>query len=502
MSAVKVSDLWWKYEASDKWVIEEVSFEVYEGEFLGIMGPSGAGKTTLSLILMGIIPKYIRGKMKGFVKVFEKDVSELSMPELSKYMGIVFQDPDTQFVTMRVLDEVLFPMENFRMERREMIKRAEEALKATGTWTLRERYPFELSGGQKQRVAIASMIARRPKILILDETTSDLDSWGKKEVYKVLDKLRDDYGITIIMVDHDAKALARYADNLLIMNNGRILSYGSPNYVFNFLRQTDDLRIYVENSVKRKSNNESHTKVSNVEKAVVIDNVTYTYPNGVKALDNVSLSIDSGEFIAIIGQNGAGKTTLAKVITGLFKPEKGSVIIFGEDIKDKPVSQIALRVGYIYQNPDHQLFCNTVFEECSFALNNMGLKDNEVKDRVRRALNFVGLEGKEDMPPFFLSKGERQRLAIAVVLAMNPDIIIVDEPTTGQDMIQSRKIMDALRKLNMTGKTIIIITHNLDLVKEYADKTFVMNDMRIVARGYTDEVVNEARLLKTLGLLL
>ena len=220
---IRVENLWWKYSTSKDWVLKGVDFSVAKGEIVGVVGPSGAGKTTLCLCLAGLIPKEIRGSMKGRVLIDGMDTSSTSLTDIVEKVGIVFQDPETQFVTMKVLDEVAFPLENFGFSKTEMLKRIDEALKVTRMTQYKEKYPFELSGGQKQRVAIASMLARRPEILILDEPTSDLDPLGKQEIFSVLSELREKYGVTLIIVEHDTEKLARYADRILLLYDGKIV---------------------------------------------------------------------------------------------------------------------------------------------------------------------------------------------------------------------------------------------------------------------------------------
>jgi energy-coupling factor transport system ATP-binding protein len=486
MDMINVMDLWCRYETSDGWILKGINLSVGSGEFVGIVGPSGVGKTTLCLTLAGIIPKAINGVVKGNVSIKGVSIEKMSIPEISRVLGIVFQDPDTQLVTMKVLDEVAFPLENLGVSRDEILYRIEYILRNLNIWRLRDRYPFELSGGEKQRVAVASMMARQPEVLILDEPTSDLDIDGKVEVYRLLEELRDRFNLTIIMVDHNVRFLKMYADKIFYLNNGVLHRYslGEDSYynlVDDYYREKPDMDLDEDiDNISRDS-----------DIAVELKDVSYTYPNGVQALKNVSLEIYNGDFISIIGPNGSGKTTLVKLISGLLKPTEGFVRIMGIDSRMLSASKIALRVGYVYQNPDHQLFCSKVFDECAFALRNMGLSDKDIRIRVEESLSDVGLLDVIDKPPFFLSKGERQRLALAVILAMDPDIIVVDEPTTGQDPWQSRRIMDILSELNGRGKTIIVITHDLRLALEYTSKTVLMNGGKIIDVGETSRMISK-----------
>ncbi len=531
---IEVKDLWWKYETSKDWVLKNINLKIKEGEFVGIIGPSGAGKTTLCLCISGIIPHSIKGFMKGKVKIYGKDTRNTTLLDLIENIGVVFQDPDVQFVTMRVIDEIAFVLENQGLDRDTMIERINEALSLTGMLGFENKNPLELSGGQKQRVAIASMIARRPKIMIFDEPTSDLDPLGKREIYSTLSRLRKEYNLTIILVCHDIEELVKYADRIVMLKNGTIVREGPPHEFFKNVRgnhiplpQVTDFyykllikgHVLRQNSVpltieeflkltkegfininmKRNINLNSNKRKSG-EVIISLRNVSYTYPDGTVAINGVNIDIRRGEFLAIIGPNGSGKTTLLKLITGIIKPTRGSVKIFGKDSRELNISDIAFKIGFVFQNPDHQLFCSTVYEECAYALRNAGLNENEIRRRVKNVLKELDLSNFENTPPYFLSKGQRQRLALATVLVMEPEVIIVDEPTTGQDYEQSRYIMELLKKLNNRGKTIIIVTHDMKLVAEYAERVIVLKDGKILADAPTREIFKNVKLLEEISL--
>lgn len=426
-----------------------------------------------------------------------------------------------------------FPLENMGVERGEMLRRCEEALKATGMWELRHRYPFELSGGQKQRVAIAAMLARRPKLLILDEPTSDLDPVGRKEVFQVLARLREESKVTLVVVEHRTEELLKYADKLLALRGGEVAAYGRVEEVVADVEKLKGVGVRLPAAAElalkvlgRPASHNGRVPVT-VEEGVralqaakdkmrplprvgrwrvgarpvmrLVD-AWYVYPDGTAALRGVGLEVYKGEMLAVIGRNGSGKTTMAKLMVGLYKPTRGRVEILGRDTHSLSASDVALRVGYVYQNPDHQLFCETVYEEVAYALFSAGLPGEEVDRRVSDALRQVGLEGLEDERPYFLSKGERQRLAIAVVLAMDPDVLIVDEPTTGQDPTQSREIMELLRGVNARGKTVVFITHDMDLVAEYASRVAVLSDGRLLAVGRPRAILADSELMDRAGL--
>jgi energy-coupling factor transport system ATP-binding protein len=526
---IRVRDLWWRYELGQDWALKGIDLTVRRGEFLVIVGPSGAGKSTLCLTLCGMIPHFSRGYYKGEVMIIGRETRKMKLSEITRKVGIVFQDPDTQFVTMSVEDEIAFPLENHGVPRQEMIERVKRTMEITRIIELKDKYPHELSGGQKQRVAIASILALEPEIIILDEPTSDLDPVGKSEVFSMLAELKR-AGRTIILVEHNTEEAAKYADRVVLLRDGKIIMEGPPRKVFEevesiksagvyppqvtelaytlstrygvrrelpitleecleWLRELN-ARIVTPNRLER-----SPTGVKG-ESIISLKDVSYSYPDGTAALRDVTLEFARGEFTAIIGQNGSGKTTLVKHIVGLLRPTVGEVRIFGKKTSEMSIKEIATKVGYVYQNPDHQLFCQTVYEECAYGLRNLGLSEPEIRRRVSEILGRVGLQGLEKVDTFLLGKGQRQRLAIASTLVMNPEVIIVDEPTTGQDMSQSTSIMELLASLHREGRTVLIVTHNMRLVAEYAERVVVMQAGRVVLDGDVRTVFSQVEKLR------
>ena len=521
MSAVRVKDLWWRYHTSREWILKGVDFEVERGEFVGIVGPSGAGKTTLCLLVAGVLSKSVKGECKGRVELFGKDALRTGVRQLSEEVAIVLQDADTQFVTMRVLEEVAFPLENLGLSREEILERVSEALEFVGMKGYEWKHPHELSGGQKQRVAIAAALAKRPRLLILDEATSDLDPLGKREVLSVVSRLRKEYEVTVMIVDHNTDDLVKFVDRVIVLEGGRVAAFGEPRAIFSRIEQlrtigiripqptevafklgaaNGELPLTVEEAAKALAplkdrlcllNGNAHESLSRCERLVSFTDVTYVYEDGTVALNGLSLNIWKGEFLAVIGPNGSGKTTMAKLMVSLIKPTSGRVEVMGADTRAVSPTMLFSKVGYVFQNPDYQLVCDTVYDEVAFPLRQLGLDEEEVRERVQWALASVGLTGLEETPPFFLSKGERQRLALAIVLAVKPQLLIVDEPTTGQDERNSRRIAELLAQLNKAGVTIVVITHDLRLVSEYAERVVVLNNGRLVTEGSTRKVFTE-----------
>jgi energy-coupling factor transport system ATP-binding protein len=476
-----------------------------------------------------MIPHFSRGYYKGKVMINGRETKKMKLSEITRKVGIVFQDPDTQFVTMSVEDEVAFPLENHGVPRQEMLKKVRKTMEVMRILELKDKYPHELSGGQKQRVAIASILALEPEILILDEPTSDLDPIGKSEVFSMLAELKR-AGRTIILVEHNTEEAAKYADRVVLLRDGKIIMEGLPRKVFEQVERIKSAGVYppqvtelayilstrygirgelpitleeclewfkeINARVVTPNKFEPSNRKLRSESIISLSNVSYSYPDGTAALKDVNLEFAKGEFAAIIGQNGSGKTTLVKHIVGLLRPSVGEVRIFGMKTSEMSVKEIATKVGYVYQNPDHQLFCQTVYEECAYGLKNLGLTELEIRRRVGEILEKVRLHELENTDTFLLGKGQRQRLAIASTLVMNPEVIIVDEPTTGQDMVQSTSIMELLKSLHAEGRTVIIVTHNMRLVAQYAERVVVMHAGRVVLDGDVKIVFSQVEKLR------
>jgi len=530
---IEVDNLWWRYKGRDNFALKDINLKVKEKEILGIMGPSGSGKTTLCLTLNGIIPQRIPGEFKGKVKVFGKSVLECDVSEIASSVGLVLEDPEIQFVMSTVEDEVILGLEKLDLSREEILERLYWALELVNLpRNYLNKRPLELSGGEKQRVAIASMIALRPKILVLDEPTSDLDPKGKKEVFESLWRIREELGITVVIVEHESEFLAKFADRIVILNEGKVVAEGTPREVFSKINEImnygirppqvteigyhlglkplplsleEFINLFTEefkrNRMRLLTRPLLLSNVSSSEVVIECHDVHFTYPDGTRALNGVDLEIEKGEFLAIVGPNGSGKTTLAKVMCGLLKPTKGKVLVFNEEPWKSSRCVMCKRVGYVFQNPDHQLFNQKVFDELAFGLRILGAEKVEIETRVNSLLKTLKLTELENEHPFFLSKGERRRLALGSVLALEPEVLIVDEPTTGQDYGMCFELMNLLKEYNESGKTVILISHSIPLVVEYVNRLVVMCDGRIIADGdpheilSKDEVVRKAHLL-------
>ena len=524
--AVSIEGLGYHYRAQQKPALKGVDLEVAEGEFVVVMGPSGAGKSTLCVSLNGLIPHFFRGKMEGEVRVGGRSTREGKVGEFAQEVGLVFQDFEAQLFSTNVTLEVAFGPENFRVERDEMVERVERVLGQVRLEGFEKRTPATLSGGQKQRLAIASVLAIEPRILCLDEPTTDLDPLGKLGIFEIAEDLKDRDDVTLIVVEHETEETID-ADRIIVLRDGEIVadrparevlrdvelleeSSVMPLQVTRFFHEMGlwqgQLPLTPEEGVaefKRRRwgvNPERHQRLVGAdekredgygEPVIQVEGLTYRYPNGVVALEGVNLTVRRGEFLAVLGQNGSGKTTLVKHFNGLLKPTEGTVVVGEDETTEHGLRHLGQSVGYVFQNPDHQIFSDTVFDEVAFGPKIRDMEEAEIGERVREALSAVGMEGRGDEDPFGLTKGERQRVAVASVLAVRPEVLILDEPTTGLDYAEQRSMMDLVRSLNEAGSTIITVTHTMWVVAEYAHRAVVVRDGKVALQGTVREVFVE-----------
>ena len=542
MEIIKTENLTYTYPIGEKPAFSNVSITINKGEFVLLTGPSGCGKTTLCRCFNGLIPHFYNGTLEGKITVAGMDVTEHPIHEFAQHVGLVFQNPENQLFALSVEKDVAFALENLGLPREEIRRRVDWALEVTGITDLKDRAPYELSGGQQQRVAIASVLAMKPDVIVLDEPTSFLDPLSAKKIFDVIGGLNRGLGITIILVEHRLDLAARYADRIIVMDEGKIILDGKPREVFSseearlvgvgipratrlyqvlkgmgldlggvpitskeaskMVREVLTRRAPSKNPLGR---HEAGTRVLPAGKTgsktvIEVEDVYYTYPNGVEALRGVSLRVREGEFVAIMGQNGAGKTTLVKHFNGLLKPTRGRVLIDGVETRGVSVARLARKVGFVFQNPDHQLFCETVEKEVAFALKNFGFDEETTRKRVDWALNILDLTEYRDVSPFMLSGGERKRVALASVLAWDPEVLILDEPTIGQDYRQKERLMNFIMQLNAQGKTVIIVTHDVEFVAECKPRVILMAEGRILADGDPHKVLTDLNLLERASL--
>jgi len=502
-----------RYEGSEHRAVEDVSLEIDGGEFVVLMGRTGAGKTTLARCLTGAVPNFYPGDFSGNVSAEGCNPTALGPAETAHCVGMVFEDFESQLFSTNVSLEVAFGPENLGVPQLQIEETISSSLREVGLDGFEDREPSALSGGEKQRLAIAATLAMDSKMLILDEPTTDLDPLGKQELYGVLDKLTDGRK-TLLLIEHEAEAATK-ADRVILMKDGKIEAVGGPQEILcrpelleeHGVRSHDSVKLLsalgessppldVEGAVTRlgkigsKFDDQKYSQLLDAEKRressygeeiIRVEGLRHIYPGGNEALRGVDFAVRKGEFVALLGHNGSGKTTLAKHLNGLLAPTEGRVLLDSRPVSDFPLSHVARRVGYVFQNPDHQIFSATVADEVAFAPTNFGLPSEEIKARVQEALDATGLVGRENQDPFHVTKGERQRVAVAGVLAGAPEVIILDEPTTGLDLDEQRSIMELLKRLNEEGHTVIIITHTVWVAAQYAHRIALMTEGRILA---------------------
>ena len=532
--------------------LDRITLSIEEGEFLGVIGPSGAGKSTLAAVLSGAIPHHFGGAFFGTALVCGQDTCTVSLTDISRVVGSVLQDIDTQMVASNVEDELLFGLENFGVPHEVIEKRLQLTMETVGIAGLRHREIATLSGGQKQKVAIAAILALQPRVLVLDEPTAALDPASSKMVFDTLSAINRDLGITVVVIEQKVALLSEYCRRIAVMDHGRIALMGTPHEVFSHgeelkrigvdsprvarisnslardgiiapgepclnVEQAAELieRIYDDAEQRRDASADwqnpedndpntrgrsasphrpSRTKAEGVEPVVLLDGVNFSYPAGGASVRDLAMRVYPGELVGVVGQNGAGKTTLTKLITGLLKPSAGSVRVAGLDTREVRTSQIARHAATLFQNPDRQICKNTVLEEVAFGLELAGVPRDEAHRRARAAAERFDLP--LDEAPFSLSRGQRQMVALASVVVLEPDVIILDEPTSGLDYRECMTVMETVREMADAGSAVIMVCHDMEVVSDFAERLVVMADGEILDRGETHALFAREELMK------
>ena len=531
MSFIEVRNLKYRYPRTEKLALDGLGFNVEKGEFIGILGKNKAGKSTLCQAFMGLVPGMFGGAYGGQVMIDGMEASRTPVSVLCRKVGLVFQNPFNQLSGARdtVFGEVAFGLQNLGVPREEILKRVERSLELLEISPYRERNPFDLSGGQIQRVAIAGILAMEPEVLVLDEPTSQLDPQGSEEVFRVVDRLAGS-GITIIMAEHKMEKLASYCSRLLL-HEGKQIAYDSPEHIFAredlkalgieppvytqaarvfFVKYGDCYPVTLDQTravrerfpgklcrtVKRNDGEGSNIKgIPSPAPLFSIQDLGFSYAKDRPVIKALDLELDQRP-TAVIGQNGAGKTTLVKLLKGLLKPDSGRILLQGEDMGGKTVAGLAGRVGYVFQNPDDQIFKNRVLDEVMVGPLNLGMEKAESRKRAIQALETVGLWAVQGENPYDLDLADRKMVAIASVLAMEPQVLILDEPTIAQDAGGRRRLGSIVRKLAREGKMVLAILHDMDFAAMYFERIIVMAHGRVLADGPKDQVYYEMDALR------
>ena len=560
---ITIENVSWAYERCNEWALSNISVAIGEGEFIAVMGENGCGKSTFCRLLNGLIPHSLPGRLSGTVKVDGALTSSSTVAQLAAKVGMVFDDPRTQLFTATVGDELAFGPENLLVPPQEITERIRRALDIASLNEYTNYAPSELSGGQKQRLAIAAALTMAGRILVLDEPVSQLDPSGARNVLSFIRKLSADKKLTVVMATDSGEEAAEYADRILALKNGKLAACDIPRRIFsdknlletcgiqcpqvsefahqmtaagkalpgfpvNITEAADLTQKYFQEIFLRGREDAEREKItipasarpseSKIQKSCIqIKDLSFWYKSDKIILDNINLDITDNEFTAIIGENGSGKTTLLKNICGLLQPSKGDIFIQGKNSKQLSVAETAGEIGFIMQEIDNQLFEQTVYDEIAFSLKEraMGrsleramkrslkhsLPQESIHAKVEEALALAGLTGKENDFPLSLGRADRVKTIFASVLVMGPKIIILDEPAAGLDLHNCRRIMDMAKGLYLKGYAIILVSHNMNIIAEYAQRIIVMNKGRVYMDGKPEDIFGQPEKLAKAGIL-
>lgn len=498
--ALSIEHLSFKYSSRDEMALDDINLTCHAGEITLLAGASGSGKTTLMRVINGLIPRTYHGFGKGDVKVFGQSVREMSMAQLSQQVGTLLQDPERQIVASYVVNEVAFGLENLSVPRAEILRRVDETLRYLNIAHLRDRETFQLSGGEKQKVALAAVLAMRPRVLLLDEPLASLDPASAHEALQIFRSLAKS-GIAILLVEHRVEdVLSIEPERVAYMDAGKLIYSGDTEglmQVVDYRRIKLPAPVVIERS-RGEPPEELHPALPPRGETPLIqfEDVRFRYnAKAPEVLHGVSFNVYPGDVIALLGHNGAGKTTLVKHALGLLKPTQGRVLLEGKDTRKISVAQAANTIGYVFQSPSQMLFAQTVEEELAFGPKNLNHPPEQIKQDVTWAIETVNLASEMKMPPLALSFGQQKRISIAAVLAMRSRILMMDEPTAGQDYWNYRAFMDSI--IEMPGfDSILFITHDLDLALIYANRILLVDQGKIMADGDPEVVLRDENLLR------
>ena len=515
-----------QYDAQAEATLKDISFDIVKGEKVLILGPSGSGKSTLAQCLNGIIPNIHKGQAKGQVRIDGQDIFKQSIYDKSQLVSTVLQDPDGQFIGLTVAEDLAFALENDCANRSEMKDKVALWAERLDLTSLLNHRPQDLSGGQKQRVSLAGVLIDESPILLFDEPLANLDPKSGQETIDLIDKIHKEVGATTIIIEHRLEdVLYRPVDRILLVNDGTLLFNGSPDEL---LSST----LLLENGIReplyvtalrqlgfdtRDAQNLSQLDALDLSDLVLPDRVlkdkrdsssdsilkveglSVSYGDNPAIIEDMSFSLKKGERLAIVGKNGAGKSTLAKALCG-FVPSQGKLTYKGQDISQDSIAERSERIGFVLQNPNQMISQTMIFDEVALGLRLRGIEETEVEERVHEVLKTCGLYSFRKWPISALSFGQKKRVTIASILVLKPEIIILDEPTAGQDYKTYTDIMNFLDSLQKQGHTIVMITHDMQLMLEYSDRCLVVVEGKIIADDNPVTILNQKDLLESANL--
>ena len=491
IAKIKIKKLVFPQE--EKPALKNIDFEIKQGDFIVITGGVASGKSILLHTITGAIPHYHNAELTGSVTIMGQDIKDMHLNRMSDYVGYMMQEPQNQIISLDVYEDVAFGLGNLEIPLQQIDQTVKTTLEFVGLTGYESRQTDSISGGEAQRVVLAGVLALNSPILILDQPTAELDPQGRYELYKRLGQLNITQNLTIVMVMDRIEEVLNYANRLFYIRDGEILKQCSPE---EYYKEQIECRLGRLNY--NTSFNSDHSKSN--EKIAEITNVSYHYKNDLLGCEDINLEIYQGDFVSIIGLNGSGKSTLAKLLIGLLKPSKGEIKVFNQTLNKENLTKTRTQVGFLFQNPDYQIFASTVEEEVGFSLKLRGEQNEVIEQKSDECLKFVGLLDYKKMHPHRLSRGQRQLLALASILVSDPEFIIADEPTSGLDENQGYMIMDKLFELSKSGKTILLITHDLNMAKDYSNRIVALHNHRLQLDISTRDLNQHLDTLKAIGL--
>lgn len=530
---IQFNNFSFQYKSQAEPTLHDINLSIYPGEKVLIAGPSGCGKSTLGSCINGLIPFAYPGDQKGSLKINGEEAKDTSIFQLSKTVGTVLQDPDGQFIGLTVAEDIAFVLENDCVPKSEMIPRVKAVAEKVGIGHHLDHAPDELSGGQKQRVSMAGVMINNVKVFLFDEPLANLDPATGKRAIEMIDQIHHDTQAAIVIIEHRLEdVLWRDVDRIILMKDGRILLDSPPDELLstgalmeNGIREPlyltamryagipikpeslphsiRSVKLSDEDKAKLRDWGNSHAASKPPQKREVLfsaEDIDFTYENGFHALKGVSLKIRKGELMAIAGTNGAGKSTFSKVICGFEKPQKGVMKLNGQDMSSLSIKERADHIGYVMQNPNQMISKSFIFDEVALGLRLRGVSEDEIKPRVEETLKICGLYPFRKWPISALSFGQKKRVTIASILVLNPEMLILDEPTAGQDFRHYTEIMEFLRGLSDLDITVVMITHDMHLMLEYAKRAVVFSQGQIIADDTSANILTNPGIIERASL--
>ncbi|WP_127532819.1 ABC transporter ATP-binding protein [Paenibacillus kobensis] len=531
---IEITQFTFQYRAQAEPTLRDISLTIRRGEKVLIVGPSGSGKSTLAHCINGLVPHFYAGTMQGSARIAGEELGKASIFKLSERIGTVLQDPDGQFVGMTVAEDIAFKLENDGLPQQDMIRRVTEAARNVGMEQLLDASPHELSGGQKQRTTLAGVLVSEADVLLFDEPLANLDPQAGKLAIELIDRIHRETDKTVIIVEHRLEdVLHRSVDRIVLIEEGRIVADASPDELLcsGKLRRAgireplywtalqyagysltpamkpaslNDIQLgeWVQPLQNWYEQERPEPLLAAERPAVlVLDEVSFAYErDGRPVLKQVSLRVGQGELVSIVGRNGAGKSTLSKLVCGFYKPTGGRILYKGQDLASDSIKERSERIGFVMQNPNHMISKTMLYDEVALGLVLRGADEASIRERVHDTLRICGLYEMRNWPISALSFGQKKRVTIASILVLQPEVLILDEPTAGQDYRHYNEMMEFLLTLTRQGKSIIVITHDMHLMLEYAERAVVLSDGEVIADGEPAEVLTDARIVEAASL--